>query len=190
MSFYVRIGGDGCGVASTGQDVVVQYSPDGASSFTDLRILTYYGKRTFSFYSAFVVIIMWIVYACVRACVRVCVCVCVSSFHINELTIYLALHRRSCCVSLLYFAVRICISACFTDHSTPQCILINLPDAARTSATALRWYQAKNSGKGTAEWAIDTIRIADHAGKEQLVSNCSYGEKIVHRSDFSNVTLL
>ena len=74
------------------------------------------------------------------------------------------------------------------DYKSPKCVLVHLPEGARTLATALRWRQQNHSGEGTAEWAIDKIRIADRAGREQLISECSHEGKTLYISDFGNDT--
>jgi hypothetical protein len=74
------------------------------------------------------------------------------------------------------------------EYQSPKCVIVNLPEGARTLATALRWYQKSHSGGGTAEWAIDKIRIADRAGRQHLISRCLDDGIVLYSSDFSNVT--
>jgi hypothetical protein len=116
MSFFVSIGGRSCGAGKSGQDVVLQYSPDGRSNYTDLRLLSY------------------------------------------------------------------------KDYKTSKCVFVNLPEGARTLATALRWRQlTRNTDNDTVGWAIDKIRIGDQAGKLQLFSDCSTEDTTLYRSDFSDI---
>jgi hypothetical protein len=48
---------------------------------------------------------------------------------------------------------------CYLAYLTATTVVISLPVAAQTTATAIRWRQLSNSGLYTDEWAIDAISI-------------------------------